>query len=257
MLTSLKPSLRLKNREAHWLKRLAMVAEIAGELLDPARSVDISVHRGNGAQALVEASMSASIVVVQRRRTSPGTRISAGSTCAQVARAARSPAVVLSATEPSAPPWGNVVVGVDAASAGSALTLAFHEAELRQTGVVAVHSWRPRPVGLLLDGPTEEEEFRRQFGEKHRAFIEYVRPWAIHYPQVPLRHRLFTLPPTESILLESTRGQLLILGRHRRSLGSPGLGSVTRRCLTEASCPVLVSGSGQRVELSESAASGR
>ncbi|MDF2747946.1 MAG: UspA domain protein, partial [Propionibacteriaceae bacterium] len=132
---------------------------------------------------------------------------------------------------------------------------AFHEAELRHTGVVAVHSWRPRPAGLFLDGSTEEEEFRRQFGEKHRAFIEYVRPWARQYPQVPLWHRLYTLPPTESLLLESTRGQLLTLGPHRRSLGSPGLGQVTRRCLTEASCPVLVSGGGQRVEQPESAAS--
>jgi len=144
---------------------------------------------------------------------------------------------------------------VDATASGSALSLAFHEAELGQTGVVAVHSWRSRPVGLFLDGPTEEEEFRRQFGEKHRAFVEYVRPWANQYPHVPLRHRLFTLPPTESLLLESTRGQLLILGPHRRSLGSPGLGSISRRYLTEASCPVLISGSGQRVELPESAAS--
>ena len=166
--------------------------------------------------------------------------------------AARAPVAVLSASEPSLPPWGNVVVGVDPTASDSALSLAFQEAELRQTGVLAVHSWRPRPSGLFVDGQTEEEEYRRQFGSAHQALVDYVRPWANQYPQVPLRHRVFTLPPAESLLLEATRGQLLVIGRHRRGLGSPGLGYVARRCLAEASCPVLISGSGQRIVLPES-----
>ena len=250
-LTSLTPSVRLRHREVHWLKRLGMMAEVAEELLDPARHVDISVHRGTGVQALVEASTSASLVVVQHRRGSRSPRVRTGSTCARVAMAARAPVAVVSASEPSLPPWGNVVVGVDTTASGPALSLAFQEAELRQTGVLAVHSWRPRPSGLLVDGQTEEEEYRRQFGSAHQAFVEHVRPWAKQYPQVPLRHRVYTLPPAESLLLEATRGQLLVIGRHRRGLGSPGLGYVTRRCLAEAPCPVLISGSSQRIELPE------
>jgi len=248
-LTSMKPSVRLRHREVHWLKRLGMLAEIAEELLDPARHVDIRVHRGTGVQALVEASTSASLVVVQYRRDPPSPRVRTGSTCARVALAARAPVAVVSASEPSSPPWGNVVVGVGATASGSALSLAFQEAEFRRTGVLAVHSWRPRPSGLLVDGQTELEEYRRQFGSAHQAFVEHVRPWAEQYPRVPLRHRVFTLPPAESLLLEATRGQLLVIGRQRRGLGRPRFGYIARRCLAEAPCPVLVSGSRQRIEL--------
>ena len=85
--------------------------------------------------------------------------------------------------------------------------------------------------------------------------MEHVRPWAEQYPRVPLRHQVFTLPPAESLLLEATRGQLLVIGRHRRGLGSAGLGYVARRCLAEAPCPVLVSDSSQRIELPESISS--
>jgi len=254
-LTSLEPRVRLRDRQAQWLKRLGMIAEIAEERLDPARHVDISVHRGNGVQALVEASAFASVVVMQHRRSSRSPRVRAGSTCARVAMAARAPVAVVSAFEPSLPSRGNVVVGVDTTASGPALSLAFQEAELRQTGVLAVHSWRPRPSGLLVDGRTEEEEYRRQFGSAHQAFVEHVRPWAKQYPQVPLRHRVYTLPPAESLLLEATRSQLLVIGRHRRGLGSPGFGFVTRRCLAEAPCPVLVSGSSQRIELAKSISS--
>ena len=95
-LTSLKPSVRLRDRQAHWLKRLGMIAEIAEELLDPARDIDISVHRGNGVQALVEASALASVVVMQHRRSSRSPHVRTGSTCARVAMAARAPVAVLS-----------------------------------------------------------------------------------------------------------------------------------------------------------------
>ena len=56
MPTTLEPTTPLVDREVHWLKRLGMMAEVAAELLDPDRSVNIIVHPGTGVQALVESS---------------------------------------------------------------------------------------------------------------------------------------------------------------------------------------------------------
>jgi nucleotide-binding universal stress UspA family protein len=102
----------------------------------------------------------------------------------------------------------------------------------------------------------EEDEYRRQFGVAHQTLVDYVRPWASRYPQVPLRHKLFTLPPAESLLLAASEGQLLVLGRHRRGhFGTYGLGQVARRCLAETSCPVLITSESQPVELPDAAVS--
>ena len=250
MPTTLEPSTPLVDREVHWLKRLGMMAELAAELLDPDLSVNIIVHPGTGVQALVESSARASLVVLQRRLISRGRRIRTGSTSALVAVRSLAPVAILSASEASPAPSADVVVGVDVAAPSSALGVAFREAELRQTGLLVVHGWRPKRTSLFADGPDEEDKFRRQFGVAHQTLVEHVRPWASRYPQVPLRHKLFTLPPAESLLLAASEGQLLVLGRHRRShLGTLGLGQVARRCLAEASCPVLITNENQRVEL--------
>ena len=47
MPTTLEPTTPLKDREVQWIKRLGMMAEMAVELLDPGRTVDIIVDRGS------------------------------------------------------------------------------------------------------------------------------------------------------------------------------------------------------------------
>jgi nucleotide-binding universal stress UspA family protein len=249
MPTTLEPTTPLVEREVQWIERLGMMAETATELLDLGRTADILVHRGTGVHALLEASASASLVVLQRRRISQGRRIRTGSTSALVAARSLAPVAILVASKASPPPSANVVVGVDVAAPSSALSEAFREAELRQTGLLVVHGWRPKRTSLFADGLDEEDEFRRQFSAAHQTLVEYVRPWATRYPQVPLRHKLFTLPPADSLLLAASEGQLLVLGRHQRGrLGTLGLGQIARRCLAEAPCPVLVTNESQRVE---------
>jgi nucleotide-binding universal stress UspA family protein len=241
MPTTLEPTTPLVEREVRWLKRLGMMAELAAEMLDPPRTVDILVHRGTGVHALVETSARASLVIVQRRRISRGRRIRTGSTSALVAARSLAPVAVLSASNTSAPVSGDVVVGVDISAPSSALRAAFTEAELRQTGLLVVHAWRPKRTSLFVDGPAEEDEFRRQFGVAHQSLVTYVCREASRHPHVPVRHWLFTLPPADSLLLAASEGQVLILGRHQRGhFGAPGLGQVARRCLAGAPCPVLI-----------------
>jgi nucleotide-binding universal stress UspA family protein len=256
MPTTLRPLTPMADREVHWLRRLGMMAEMAAELLDHDRNVDIMVHRGTGVRALVDASASASIVVLQRRRISQGRRIRTGSTSALVAVGSLAPVAVLNASETRSAASGKVVVGVDTTAPSSALSVAFQEAEFRQTELLVVHAWRPKKARLFTDGPAEEEQFRHQFGSAHQALVDYVRPWASRYSHVPVRHKLFTLPPAESLLVAAAEGQLLVVERHRQGhLGTLGLGHIARRCLGEAPCPVLVTGGGQRVELHNSIAS--
>ena len=136
---------------------------------------------------------------------------------------------------------GDVVVGVDVSAPSSALRAAFTEAELRQTGLLVVHAWRPKRTSLFVDGPAEEDEFRRQFGVAHQSLVEYVCREASRHPHVPVRNRLFTLPPADSLVLAASAGQVLILGRHRRGhFDAAGLGQVARRCLAGAPSPVLI-----------------
>ena len=208
MPTTLEPTTPLKDREVQWIKRLGMMAEMAAELLDPGRTVDIIVDRGTGVHALLEASASASMVVVQRRRIARGRRIRTGSTSALVAVGSRAPVAVLSASEASLAPSANVVVGVDTSSASSALSVAFREAELRQTGLLVVHGWRPKRSRLFADRSVEEDEYRRQFRLAHLTLAEYVRPWASQYPQVPA--------PPQAIYIAT--GRELAAGRIRRSV---------------------------------------
>ena len=109
MPTTLEPTTPLADREVRWLKRLGKTAELAEELLDPDRTVDVLVHPGTGVHALVEASAAASLVVLQRRRISRGRRIRTGSTSALVAVRSQAPVAVLSASDRSLPAMGNVV----------------------------------------------------------------------------------------------------------------------------------------------------
>jgi nucleotide-binding universal stress UspA family protein len=256
MPTSLEPTIPMVDREVHWLKRLGMTAELLAELLDADHTVEIVVHPGTGVHALVEASATASLVVLQRRRISRGRRIRTGSTSALVAVRSLAPVAVLSASGTLSPASGDVVVGVDTNAPSSALGVAFEEAELRQSGLLVVCGWQPKRTSLFADGPAEENEFRRQFGGAHQSLVEYVRPLARRYPQVPLRHKLFTLAPAESLLLAASEGQLLVLGRHRRGhLGTLGLGHVARRCLAESNCPVLITGESRQVQLRDATVS--
>lgn len=146
---------------------------------------------------------------------------------------------------------GTIVVGVDG-SPGSlaALRFALAEARLRDATVVAVHAWvfplveGPEPFLLELPGPQVDTlaqvtaavalQSEERLG---RALQEVAR----EAEGVEVERRV-TEGNAAAVLIEASKdAELLVVGS--RGLGGFSrllLGSVSRQCVSHASCPVVV-----------------
>ncbi len=136
---------------------------------------------------------------------------------------------------------GTVVVGVDGSRASvAALILALREAHEQHQAVEVVTVWAPpAPAGggdggLFMARAARRRALRVQTLATTRA----VRLAGCH---VPITGVLLDGDPADILVQASGDAARLVLGssRSRASDGAPA-GSVVRRCLTEATCPVLV-----------------
>lgn len=134
---------------------------------------------------------------------------------------------------------GTVVVGVDGSRASvAALTLALREAHEQHQAVEVVTVWAPPAgagdLGLFMARAARRRALRVQTLATTRA----VRLAGCH---VPITGVLLDGDPADILVQASGDAARLVLGssRSRTSDGAPA-GSVVRRCLTEATCPVLV-----------------
>jgi nucleotide-binding universal stress UspA family protein len=211
---------------------LAEVHRSAPEVPVTATAVD-----GPAAEVLVARSAGAAAVVVGAHGVHglPGLRL--GATSGHVALHAAGPVVVV----PALPevPDGPVVVGVDPTEgSGLAVWYALHEAQLRGTGVVAVHAWQPpRPqwphrVAALPGSYAELQALSRH------VLDAALDRWRNAFPEVPVERRLLPGEPAPTLLAASVRAGLLVVGAgcaaHVRT------GSVPRLVLDHARCPVAV-----------------
>jgi nucleotide-binding universal stress UspA family protein len=151
-------------------------------------------------------------------------------------------AVVKPRRRPTIPAAG-VVVGVDdAGHARHALEAAFEEASLRDTSLTAVHVWSSRDATAGYGWvELSAEEFEDQWQKANVRLSEALAGFASRYPDVPVHRRVVESTVVEGLLGEAQDAQLLVVGRHGRTrVGSLALGSVARRCLDAATCPVMV-----------------
>ena len=135
---------------------------------------------------------------------------------------------------------GTVVVGVDGSPASvAALALALREAHEQHHTVEVVTVWTPpvthgRDSGLFLWRAARRRALRLQTLATTRA----VRLAGTGAPPTGV---LLDGEPADILVRASADAARLVLGspRSRTQDGAPA-GSVVRRCLTEAVCPVLV-----------------
>lgn len=136
---------------------------------------------------------------------------------------------------------GTVVVGVDGSRASvAALILALREAHEQHQAVEVVTVWAPPTAagggdgGLFMARAARRRALRVQTLATTRA----VRLAGCHVPTTGV---LLDGDPADILVQASGDAARLVLGssRTRTSDGAPA-GSVVRRCLTEATCPVLV-----------------
>ncbi|OCB43319.1 universal stress protein [Mycobacterium malmoense] len=188
--------------------------------------------------ALIEASSDAWVLVTGSQGLGAMGRLLLGSVTAGLVHYAHCPVAVIHSDGGAAPdPGGPVVLGIDGSPASEAATaLAFDEASRRRVGLVAVHVWSDVGVFPILgmDWHDRENEAQEVLGER-------LAGWQERYPDVPVERKLFCDKPSDWLLKESERAQLVVVGSRGRG-GFPGmlLGSVSSAVAQSARVPVLV-----------------
>lgn len=229
------------------LAEIDRAAEHLALQLDPHQRIHTAAVPASGVDALVTASTSAGLVVLQRRRLGPLSRLLGGSTTAAVAARADCPVLVVHADDPVPDPPGDragVVVGVDdRGHAASAIAAAFDEASFRGVCLTVVLVWAPIGATFVPPDESELEVSRTTYGSR---LSEQLAGYRERYPDVVV-HPMVLPGETAPVLTELSRGhELLVVARHADDHGvRRNLGSVTRRIIEEAHCPVLVTAAGR------------
>jgi nucleotide-binding universal stress UspA family protein len=219
-----------------------MVAEAVAQAraLEPGVEVIGAAVPGDPASALLEAGLTAAMVVVGNRGHGGFASLLLGSVSQQVATHAAGPVVVVRgrADAPSCP----IVVGVDGSpSAQRALELGFEEAQCRDCALSAVRGYTtpipPRGVDvppLLYD----EDAVREAAAEDLNAALA---PWREKYPTVAVEALIGPGSPAKNLVELSGEAGLLIVGsRGHGALVGSLLGSVGQQLINHADCPVMI-----------------
>jgi nucleotide-binding universal stress UspA family protein len=209
-------------------RSVAPDVEVAGEVRD-----------GATAPVLLEESRGAWLLVLGDRGLGGFASMLVGSVTAQLAAHAECPVLMV---RPTGQPDGPVLVGVDGSGHSDlAVEFAFEEAAFRRVTLRAVHAWR-RPVatepGDMLPLVYDVGEVD---GEETRVLAEALSGWRDRYPDVAVDQMVVRGGAARTLVDESARAQLLVVGARGHG-GFVGLllGSVSRAALLHAACPVAV-----------------
>jgi nucleotide-binding universal stress UspA family protein len=209
----------------------------------PELTVTGQIREGSAAAVLVEASATAGTVVVGARGHGSFASVLVGSVSEQVATHAQSPVVVVRPESPErGSEAGRVVVGLDASERSvAALSYAYAQASSRQVGLTVVHSWWSGEPGGFLGGATWDGDWTTVPDQETAMVGELLAGWHEQYPDVEVRRRLVRGHPVGTLVEESRGAEMLVIGSRGRG-GFTGLllGSVSRRLLHGASCPVAL-----------------
>jgi len=237
----------------------AMVEETANRVRGyyPDLVLSTLLRPATGAQALIEASHDASLVVVGARGQGGFGGLSIGSVAAQTAAHAATPVIVIrpsdaddarladvSAPAGPIPHPGPVIVGVDG-SPGSeaAVEFALDAAMRRGVALVALHVWWALPghnLGPDLPGNYYNDDEAHE--EARRLLAELMAGWPSTYPDVTMELRVVQgMNPSYSLIQASAEAGLMVVGsRGRGGFAGLLLGSVGRDLVGHADSPVAV-----------------
>ncbi|WAM19322.1 universal stress protein [Rhodococcus sp. JS3073] len=226
-------------------KRLARAAEVAADAV-PGHSLEIHTVLGTETPAgeLVERSKTARMVVVGANRQGIIERMFLGSVSSAVATHAHCPVAVIHGlpdTDINALA-GPVVVGVDgSAHTEPAVSMAFEEAALRHTELVAVHAWSDVDLHLAFEGGTDPTWMQEVVKNETARLSERLAGHAEKYPDVKVRPVVVIDQPAHGLREEAENAQLLVVGsRGRGGFTSLLLGSTSRALMHSVNCPLLI-----------------
>jgi nucleotide-binding universal stress UspA family protein len=134
-----------------------------------------------------------------------------------------------------------IVVGVDGSdTARHAVEWAVVEAKHRNASVELVHVWS-YPIPPIGDSVFGYETVAEAAEHAARAVLAAAKPFAERVGNVPISARLVQGEPGHALVVAAKGAALLVLGTRGRSpVANFVMGSVSRRCVHDAPCPVVV-----------------
>ncbi|WP_445257429.1 universal stress protein [Nocardioides aurantiacus] len=220
-------------------RRLIKEAEaIVADVLATGR-VTSSLHHGQRASSLVEASEGAPFIVLGRAEKSTAERLLTWSVVTAVS--ARSTGSVVVVPAGWAPREGqfHVVVGIkDIDHSGELALRAMRVAADRGGRVTFVHAW---DMPSFYDDLTSTGDSGRDWAQRNRdvMFAKLSGVTAL-YSEVPVDIRVVRGQPARALQQESGSADLLLLARRGHVFPHAHLGGTARALLRESSCPVEV-----------------
>lgn len=210
----------------------------------PGVEVETELRLGTPVADLVEASSHARMVVLGSHGLGGFEGMLAGSVSSGVAARAHCPVVVVRGRLPDEPPpmTGPVVVGVDGSAASdAAVAFAFEAASLRETSLIAVHTWLDVSVAEAWAALPYDVDWDAVAEDERRLLAERLAGWSEKYPDVPVRRVVLRDRPVRGLLAEAEGAQLIAVGsRGRGGFPGMGLGSTSQALLHYSECPVAV-----------------
>jgi nucleotide-binding universal stress UspA family protein len=234
-------------------ERLAKQDALTAACVDQARGINGDVDISSAtvvddqSAALVEASRTASLVVMGAGRLGTVGSVVLGATTGKVASHAQCPVMVVPDAWTPADDLP-VVVGVDdEVHSRPAVDSAFAEASARKAPLVALHAWwwgEPSPLSSEIVWDQEsgwDDDWKAVAASQRVMMSEMLAGWQEKYPDVEVRTEFVRGDATAVLEEASGDAQLLVVGTRGRG-GFTGLllGSVSSRALHHSRCPVLV-----------------
>lgn len=222
---------------------LSVAAEQAREL-EPKLPVRSQVTLGDPTHVLAEAAKSASLVVVGARGRSPAASLLLGSVSLSLITRSTCPVVVVRAEVNLAGDGIQpVVVGVDGTPASTeAVEFAFHQASYDDVALTVAHaSWDPLPFSSAMEKALTDREKQDMVVEEDIAVSETIAGMSEKYPDVEFNEVHLSGDPAKVLADLSRTASLVVVGsRGYRAPTTALIGSVGRRLVEHATCPVAV-----------------
>lgn len=186
---------------------------------------------------LVDMTKHAKMVVVGCRGMGAFSRAVLGSASTALIHHSHCPVAVLHGEAPQERAHAPIVLGVDGSTASEGATaLAFEEASLRKTELVAMHAFSDAewPATARIPWPDVS-------ADAEEVLAERLAGWQEQYPDVAVRRVVVPDRPAQNLLALAESAQLLVLGSHGRG-GFAGmlLGSVSSAVVHAIHTPVIV-----------------
>jgi nucleotide-binding universal stress UspA family protein len=215
---------------------------VLSPMVDLGTRISLAALPQTGVDALLQESQTAAALIVQRRSLSTLGRAFKGDTSHTVAAQAACPVIVVSHDQSDIESRQGIVVGVAPPAGLRALEVGGTEAALRKCPLIAVYVWDLQfspTYGGRID--PDEEELAEAASWAGSVLAEAVAEVAKLHPDVEFRARTVKGDIESGLLQECEHAELLVIERHRDvQVASIGLGTLTRRLIDQAPCPVMI-----------------